>query len=190
MTFSNFTVLEGEPLDYYEQILSPQIGSNLEYDGYDFPKLLTVEIDTMKTNMNRFGYSYARELGFSVNRSTEYLGYIPINDFFYILNYDSDNSYYDIKLEDDEIDNASLIQRGLTSYIVKSYIAGTINSDMYSFKNQAANSSSTSNLIDTILNLNICNGYKYQKYFYKMKYVIPGIEKVCFTGEYEIGPAN
>jgi len=186
VTYNNMNEIKDEPMDYYERISSPP--STLSVDNIlnqlDYPKLVTVEIDTQKTDLNVFGYDYARNLGFEIDRETDYVGFKPVKDFFYIFHMGKGV----IKLSDSEISNKKPNTSGEYYYSMKNYWSWIFSEDIREFHVQASNLNNSA-LKDSILNLKYTfNRDVKMKYYYKMHYQIPGINKIVFTGEYEVGP--
>lgn len=189
MTASDYYVGSGELLDYYEQILTTDIDVLHELEKYNYPKLVTVEIDTNLVNMNQFGYGIAKELGYSLKRPTSYIGFIPVKDFFYFFNWNNEGSFINIKLQDSEIETKVLESYQITNYSSKCYIANVIVDDIYRFKNQAINDERNDDpRVQAIINMESCNSNIYSKYYYYLYYQIPGINKIVFTGIYEFAP--
>jgi hypothetical protein len=187
VTYNNYNEIKDEPMDYYERISSPPgtLSVNNILNQLDYPKLVTVEIDTQKTDLNVFGYDYAQQLGFEIDRETDYVGFKPVKDFFYIFHMGKG----DIKLSDSEISNKKPNTSGEYYYSMKNYWSWIFSEDIRDFYLQAMNSNSNSSLVDSILDLKYhFNLDVKMKYYYKMHYKIPGINKIVFTGEYEIGP--
>ncbi len=178
-----------EPMDYYERIssFSGSINTANLLNGVDYIKLVTVEIDTQKTDLNVFGYDYARKLGFKVDRATDYAGFKPVKDFIYISNNIFNMEEENLKLSDSEISN----KKPKTSeyyYTIINNWSWIFSEDIREFHAQASNLNN-SPLKDSILNLKYTfNRDVKMKYYYKMHYQIPGINKIVFTGEYEVGP--
>ncbi len=187
MTVSNYTVAHGEILDFYEQVQPTYINHAYPFGKLSYPKVVTAEIDTTKVDLNKYGYDDARALGYKMKREYKYVGYKPIKDFIYFFNWNSSKTYADILLSDSEIANAKVNDYVITNYSLKSHIAVTFLRDVSYFKGKAINDDrrGKDQRVDRIVDIDACRLPYKEIYYYNLKYIIPGINKVTFVGKYK-----
>ncbi len=194
MTAGDYPVSDGELLDLYEQVLPADILHYQDFKAYDYPKLVTVQLDTTLTDLNIYGYDLASSLGYASRRPANYIGFRPVNDILYFINYNNADytSPADIRLNDDEIQSGVPVSRLITGYVLKSYLAAIVFDDLYGFKGKAVNDFERLDdpRVTTLLNLDFNrSAMYYSKHYYHLKYKLPGINLVTFEHRYEFGPS-
>ena len=194
MTAGDYPVSVGELLDLYEQVLPADILHYQDFEAYDYPKLVTVQLDTTLTDLNIYGYDLASSLGYASRRPATYIGYRPVNDILYFINYNNADytSPVDIRLNDDEIQSGIPVSRTISGYILKSYLAAIVFEDLYGFKGKAGNDFERRDdpRVTTLLNLDFNRSVMYySKHYYHLRYKLPGINLVTFERRYEFGPS-
>ncbi|MBN1416052.1 MAG: hypothetical protein JW973_13200 [Bacteroidales bacterium] len=195
LSAGDYLLSEGELLDYYEQVLPSTVSDDLHNaEAYDFPKLVNVQLDTIRTDLNKYGYSLARNLGYSVNRPDEYIGYVPVNDILHFISCNKDYAGYpDIMLSDEEIENEVSRTYELSYYVLKTCLGTYVNEDLNYFKNQAYNDFERKDYtgVIAIMNINWSDAEFYsKKFYYYLRYRLPGINVVTFERSYEFGPKS
>ena len=194
MTAGDYIVSEGELLDLYEQVLPVGIHHEKDFEAYDHPKLVTVQLDTTLTDLSIYGYDLASGLGYASRRPASYIGYKPVKDILYFINYNNTDyaSPADIRLKDDEIQSGIPASRVITGYILKSYLAAIVYEDLYGFKDKAINDFERRDdpRVIALVNMDFNRSVMYDsKHTYYLRYKLPGINLVTFERRYEFGPS-
>lgn len=194
MTAGDYVVAGGEPLDLYEQVLPSDIIHYEDFSAYEYPKLVTVQLDTTRVDLDRYGYHLASSLGYTARRPADYIGYKPVNDILYFVNYNSDNysSDTEIRLSDDEIHSGIPVDYTITGYILTSYLAAIVCDDLAGFQGKAANDFERKDdpRVTALIQLDFDYYSMYHsKYYYFLRYRLPGIDRVTFENQYEFGPS-
>lgn len=181
-----------ELFDYYEQVLPSGIDYTSDFEKFDYPKVVSIEIDTMRFDLNVFGYNLAEEFGWKIERRpTDYIGFKPIRDFGFFKNINKEGSFYtynDVLLSDDEIDSKSPSGLRADDYLFTTLVQDVIYHDWLEFRYPALNGGRSDARIDSLLSQNNPGTELYGDYPYKMRYIIPGINKITFEGDYKIVP--